>query len=89
MLKNEKANHAGRKNLENTYLMEDLGSEYIKEPQLSKKVLTDFALKICNGSRHTHPPMPKSSKKELSITSPQEIKMKTTMKYHCTLTRMS
>ena len=35
--------------------MENLGSEYIKEPQLNKKLLTDFAQKICNGSRH-HPP---------------------------------
>ena len=86
MLKNEKANHAGRKNLENTYLMEDLGSEYIKELQLNKKLLTDIAQKICNSSRHT-PQWPKAQRR--SITSPQEIKIKTTMKYYRTLTRMS
>lgn len=87
MLKNEKANHAGRKNLENTYLMEDLGSEYIKELQLNKKLLTDIAQKICNSSRH--PPSMAKSSQELSIASPREIKIKTTMIYHRTLTRMS
>ena len=65
--------------------MEDLGSEYVKE-QLKKKLLTDIAQKICNSSRHT-PQWPKAQR--TSITSPQEIKIKTTMKYHRTLTRMS
>lgn len=66
LLKNEKANHARRKNLENTYLLEDLGSEYIKQLQLNKKLLTDIAQKICNSSRDT-PQWPKAERRSSAL----------------------